>query len=145
MTFVTGSWFVKLDLNIYARIGISRGVPRGQAGFRKYQKLNPGGWFNSVPPERYRELYYAEVLNPLHPKHVVSELIAIAEGKIPALLCWEPPTPGDKWCHRGLVAAWLKDTIDMDVFEVGQEAEGAGRSHPKLHPSFRKPKGYAAE
>ena len=48
------------------------------------------------------------------------------------------PTTGDNWCHRGLVAAWLKDTLALDVFEVGQEAEGAGWAHPKL-TSLRRP------
>ena len=134
---VTSSWFVKLDPARYARIGISRGVPRGQSGFRRYQKLNPGPWFNSVDAKMYRRLYFEEILAPLDPRQVVDDLSALADGKLTALLCWEPPTPGENWCHRGLVAAWLGDTLGLDVFEVGQEVEGAGWSHPKLHPKMR--------
>jgi hypothetical protein len=134
----TSSWFVKLDPDVYCRVGISRGVPRGQSGFRRYSKLNPGPWFNRAAPERYLALYTAEILTPLDPQTVVNDLVRLAEGKIPTLLCWEPSTPGEKWCHRGIVSAWLKDTLDLDVFEVGQEQEGCGWSHPKLPPLFRK-------
>lgn len=45
-----------------------------------------------------------------------------------------------KWCHRGLVSAWFYDTLELEVFELGQEAEGFGHTHPKLHPSVRHPR-----
>jgi hypothetical protein len=134
---MTACWFSKLDPAHYARIGISRGVPRRMVGFRKYPKLNPGSWFHHVTPEEYRERYYSEILNPLDPQTVVDELIALAEGKIPTLLCWES-SGGEQWCHRGFVSSWLKDTLGLEVFEVGHEHEGCGWEHPKLHPSFRK-------
>lgn len=138
MTIATSSWFVRLDPEQYVRIGISRGVPRGQAaGFRKYPRLNPGPWFSSVSDDEYRARYYAEVLAPLDPAQVVADLEAIADGKIAALLCWEPPTPGNPWCHRALVSEWLFDTLGIEVFEVGQERYGCGRHHPKLAPQFR--------
>ena len=44
-----------------------------------------------------------------------------------------PPEPGPKWCHRGLVSAWLHDELGLEVFELGQEQCGCGWSHPKLH------------
>lgn len=136
---MTSSWFHKLDPAKYQRIGVSRGVPRGQtAGFRKYPKLNPGPWFNSVSPDRYLELYNAEILSPLNPTKVVEELREMAGDKIPVILCWEPSTPGEQWCHRGIVSAWLWDHLGMEVFEYGQEKEGFGWAHPKLHPRFRK-------
>ena len=104
VTIATSSWYKKLDPNIFSRIGISRGVPRGMPrGYKGYTKLNPGPWFNSVTPELFRELYFEEILKPLDPSQVVAELQAIADGKIPTLLCFEPPTPGEKWCHRELV------------------------------------------
>lgn len=139
MIIATACWFTKLDPAHYARIGISRGVPRGMAGFRKYPKLNPGGWFNSVPPEEYKERYYREILNPLDPQTVVNELLALAEGKVPTLLCWEKTNANSKdWCHRGFVAGWLADTLGIDVREVGLEHEGCGWHHPKLPPPFRR-------
>jgi hypothetical protein len=134
---MTSSWFTVLDPALYARIGISRGTPRGQRGYRRYPKLNPGSWFSSVSPEEYKERYYREILNPLDPQTVVNELVALADGKIPALLCWEKSNTGKDWCHRGFVSAWLKDTLGIDVFEVGLEHEGCGHAHPKLPSSMR--------
>jgi hypothetical protein len=136
-TIVTSSWFAQLDTERYARIGISRGTPRGQSGYRRYPKLNPGPWFTDPDTDRFIRNYYEQILNPLDPATVVRELTEMAEGRIPALLCWEPPTPGFKWCHRSLVSVWLKDTLDLDVYEIDQEHEGCGHAHPKLHPHKR--------
>ncbi len=58
----TSSWFTRLPENHLA-FGISRGTPRGMlAGYRRYPKLNPGKWFNSVSPQDYKRLYQDEVL-----------------------------------------------------------------------------------
>ena len=132
----TSSWFTQLDPVRYARMGISRGVPQ-QSGYRRYPKLNPGPWFNSVSNDEYRLRYYDEVLNPLDPVRVVAELQDIAGDLTPALLCWEPPTLGQTWCHRGLVSQWLHDMLGLEVFEIGEEHHGCGHRHPKLAPKFR--------
>jgi hypothetical protein len=36
------------------------------------------------------------------------------------------------------VAAWLKDELGLDVFELGFEQEGCGHRHPKLPRSLRR-------
>lgn len=138
---VTSSWFTKLPED-HLRIGISRGTPRGMAaGYRKYPKLNPGPWFRSCStPEEYRQRYYEEILNPLDPEKVVTEIEKIADGKVAVLACYEPPTPGTQWCHRALVSLWLKDTLGLDVPELGLEEHGCGHHHPKLHPILVPPK-----
>jgi hypothetical protein len=138
-TIVTTSWFSKLDPDVYTRIGISRGALRGQSGFRRYAKLNPGVWFNSVGPEEYRNLYYAEVLDRLDPKVVVADLLKLADGRVPALCCFEPASD-PLWCHRALVSSWLSDTLGLAVFEIGREDDGYGWSHPKLPAEFRRPR-----
>lgn len=133
---VTSSWFTPLAAG-YCRIGISRGVPRGQRGYRRYGKLNPRPWFDSVSPERYRQLYFAEVLDPLDPEAVVRDLMELSQGEIPALLCWENASlPIRQWCHRSLVSAWLHVTLGLEVCEVGLEAYGFGWNHPLLDPSL---------
>ena len=87
VTIATSSWFANLDPAKYTRIGISRGVPRGmRGGYKRYIKLNPGPWFNSVSPERYVEMYQPEILTPLNPQNVVEELAKLADGRVPALL-----------------------------------------------------------
>lgn len=133
----TSCWFTKLPAG-YRRIGISRGVPRGQKGFQRYNKLNPGPWFNSVDANRYKVLYYAEVLNALDPQRVVDELVAISDGEVPVLLCWEnAKLPIKEWCHRGIVSAWLHDNLGLEVFEYGLESHGCGWEHPLLDASLR--------
>ena len=130
---VTASWSTQLPGDL-VRIGISRGPPRGQRGYRMYSPLKPGPWFGTVPPKQFYKLYMAQ-LAELDPERVVTELNALAAGRTPALLCFEPSPPDPRWCHRVLVAGWLMDSLDLDVLEYGHEGEGAGWSHPKL-PSF---------
>jgi hypothetical protein len=133
---VTSSWSTRLPA-AFARIGISRGPPRSQSGYRMYRPLAPGSYFKSVPVPEYRERYMAD-LAKLDPARVLAELDALADGRKPALLCFEPPDPDSHWCHRGYVSAWLADTLGLEVFEVGQEAHGCGWAHPKLPPEYRR-------
>ena len=98
---ITASWYTKLPAG-YCRIGISRGTPRGQRGFKLYRKLAPGRWFNSVDPLEYRQRYFA-LLEQLDPAETLVELAALAEGQIPALLCFERAPPDRSWCHRAFV------------------------------------------
>ena len=134
---VTSSWFTTLP-GTHARIGISRGVPRGTpAGYRRYAALNPGPWFSSVPVEEYIARYNDEVLSRLDPQGVLDDLTTLSAGRIPTLLCFEKPVPGPDWCHRGLVSLWFHQTLGLDVFEFGQERHGFGISHPKMPPEFR--------
>ena len=133
---VTASWFTKLP-ETHAPIGISRGVPRGRSGYRRYTALQPGAWFRSVGTEEFVKLYNAEILAPLDPQRVVDELVELAVGRLPALLCYEASAPGPDWCHRSLVSLWFHQELGLEVYELGHEHEGCGRSHPKLHPSYR--------
>jgi hypothetical protein len=130
----TSSWFVPLPEG-HARIGISRGVPRRiGSGYRVYRRLQPGPWFNiGLPPAEWVARYHAEVLSKLDPRRVVAELLRLANGGIPVLVCWEPPS-GKAWCHRSLAAAWLSRSLGMTVPEVGFEGL-AQDAHPLLPPT----------
>jgi hypothetical protein len=134
---VTSCWRTSLPPE-YAPIGISRGVPRGRSGFRRYTKLQPGPWFSSTSLEEFTRRYNEEILVPLDPELVVKELLEMAGDRIPTLLCWEPPEPGPNWCHRSLVSIWLWERLGLEVPEFGLEHEGFGWSHPKLHPDVRR-------
>lgn len=134
---LTSSWFSPRP-DGHVRVGISRRTPRGMpAGYRRYPKLAPGPWFASVSPLEYQRLYQDEILSRLDPQRVVDELVQFADGQVPVLCCYErSDTPAEKdWCHRGLVSVWLKETINLDVFELGRESCGCGYQHPKLHPT----------
>jgi hypothetical protein len=62
--------------------------------------LQPGKWFSTTGIEEFTKLYNEEILAPLDPEAVVKDLVDIADGRVPALLCWEPPEPGPRWCRR---------------------------------------------
>ena len=105
------------------RISIARYAPRGTpAGFKIYKPLAPGEWFNSVSEEMYRELYFAQ-LSELNAADVVKDLESMAGGAEPILLCYESVkdiAAGKTYCHRHMVAEWLKREIGIDVPELGQ-------------------------
>jgi hypothetical protein len=118
----TASWFAKLPPDA-TPVGISRGVPRGRAGYRRLRELEPGEWFKSVPPERYLALY-REILERLDPAAIRDRLLAF--GSKPMLPCFEHADDihsGAKWCHRHIVATWLEDTLGIAVPEL---------AHPRL-------------
>lgn len=82
---------------------------------REYKKLAPKyGFFKKYKEDgdidAYTESYYAEVLDELDPKEVYEEL-----GEDAVLLCWEPY---NKFCHRFLVAEWLKKELDVEIREI---------------------------
>lgn len=136
VTITTSSWFTRLPPD-YARISIARSAPRGQSGFRTYRQLAPGTWFRSVSAKEYHRRYFEEILGRLNPSQVVKEIMDLAEGKTPALLCWEKPEPGPDWCHRGYVSQWLHESLGLEVTEFGQERHGFGTSHPKIPAEYR--------
>ena len=127
---VTSSWFSDLPPE-YCRIGVSRGVPRGQSGYRMYRKLQPGSGTLKLPDDQFTAHYFGQVLQELDPHRTLNELVAIAAGKTPALLCFEH-THSAAWCHRGMISAWLQQTLGLAVPEYGREDEGCGLDHPKL-------------
>lgn len=91
-------------------VAISRGVPRWYKG-RTYMPLAPSWALIKVRDEaEYTRRYKIEVLARLDPRKVADDLGADA-----VLLCWERP---GEFCHRRLVAAWLKETLGMDVLEL---------------------------
>jgi hypothetical protein len=130
---VTSSWFTKLPDTV-ARIGISKGSPRGQSGFRRYAPLVPSFPLH-VPLDAYLRLY-GEQLARLDPQRVVADIAALAGDKpMAALLCFErSDSPPSDWCHRGLVSQWFAETIRLDMPEWGCEHGGTGCRHPKLPP-----------
>lgn len=57
----------------------------------------------------YEEKYRKEILSKLDPRLIAQ----CCEGKV--LLCYEKT---GKFCHRHIVARWLKETLNIDVIEV---------------------------
>jgi hypothetical protein len=132
----TASWATKLP-DDHLRVGISRGVPRRlPAGYRVYRALAPGPWFNSVGIEEYYHLYRTEILGPLDPRLIADALLALGNGRVPVLLCYEQPIPG-QWCHRAMAAEWLAETLGATVPEFGFESLPQ-HEHPMMPPQLRR-------
>jgi Protein of unknown function, DUF488 len=81
-----------------------------------YRKLQPAQGTLGLPPAEFTSNYVREVLGRLDARQVVDELLDIADGKTPALLCFEH-THSEAWCHRGIVSVWLQAEIGLDVPE----------------------------
>ena len=81
---------------------------------------------------RFRE----EILVPLNPCAVAAELVEMAAGRTPVMLCHERPGTG-QWCHRALVAEWLAQATGEPVPEFGFETLPQ-HNHPLMPPSLRR-------
>lgn len=96
-------------------VAISRGVPKWFKG-RAYMALAPSWELVRIKDKDvYTKRYTAEVLNKLEPHKVVKEL-----GDDAVLLCWER---SGEFCHRRLVAEWLRATLGIEVSELGQNTK----------------------
>lgn len=102
------------------RVGISIGTPRKVGGtIPTYRSLAPRRSMLQLPLIPYREIYFGEILSRLDPHQVVDELIELAGGSEPVLLCFErPPFTEENFCHRRMVAEWLANTVGLDVSEL---------------------------
>jgi len=58
----------------------------------------------------YIDEYYKQLMQ-LDPQEVYNELFVI-HNENPVLLCWEP---AGEFCHRRIVAEWLRDTLGIEV------------------------------
>lgn len=132
---MTASWSAVLP-DTHARIGISRGRPRRQSGYRVYSSLAPGEWWNKVDIEEFHALYMRQ-LSLLDPENVLSDLRNIAGNRIPTLLCFERLGDSTAYCHRAFVASWFKTTLGLDVAEFGADPNRIGCLHPKFPPELR--------
>lgn len=111
-------------------IGISQGIPKGWQG-KRYLALAPPWELVKDTSPGFTERYYERVLNRLDPQIVVAEIEAMA-GPNAILLCWEAP---GVFCHRIVVAEWLRHELGIEVKEwspiaaggEGIKAEGLGQ------------------
>lgn len=105
------------NLKAYAglkSIGISIGTPRWLPRMEKYPLLFPKRWMLPLEREPYTEAYRTHILMGLNPRAVLSDLERLSGGADVVLLCYEKP--GD-FCHRQLVAEWLRAKTGLEVGE----------------------------
>lgn len=85
-----------------------------------YRPLNPKRSFLHDPEQQYTPKFEA-LLAKLDAKKVVSDLEEISKGNDVVLLCHEKEAD---FCHRHLVADWLKDKLNLEVIELGKMQGG---------------------
>ena len=107
------SYFGSKKWNYGNAVSIARYSPRWYQG-HIYEPLFPTDRIlkmyhtGMLTDKGYADMYYEQVLLHLNPNDIYNDL----DGKI--LLCYEKP---DDFCHRHLVAQWLRD-FDYPVFEL---------------------------
>jgi len=112
-------------------VAISLGVPRGWQGRRCKALAPPRDLIKIMEPEKFIPLYRAQVLDRLDPMQVIREM----GGDNFILCCWEPP---GEFCHRRVVAAWLRKRTGMLV----EEFNPTKRGHTEWLRSLQAPKPY---
>jgi hypothetical protein len=98
-------------------VAISRGIPRGWQGRRCKALAPPRDLIKIMEPERFIALYRAQVLDKLDPMQVIQDL----GGDNFIMLCFEPP---GEFCHRRVVAAWMRKHTGVLVEEFNQKRRG---------------------
>ena len=100
-------------------VSIARFPPKWYTGAR-YLPLAPTQDMLKIKDwDEYRRRYHKEVLAVLDPDRVLRDLGVDGSDHDIILLCFEKERTH---CHRGLVAAWLHETKEITVPELGNES-----------------------
>lgn len=135
----------------FALIGIAGQSPKDWTGL-EYKKLAPNKdiyfeWHEAMRRakdqpdrailehnacDRYTERFVAERLDKLDKGQVIKDILVLAQGKIPVLMCYEEP---GEFCHRHIVAKWLQENtgIIAEEWEVINRMEVKVNSEPTTH------------
>lgn len=100
-------------------IGIAGISPPGFDGL-EYKRLAPkrfiyDNYIKSGDEETYSRDYFRHVLDKLNPEQVLKDLENFSGGKDIVLLCYEKP---NQFCHRHLVAYWMKSELGIEIEEL---------------------------
>src|SRR5512136_2258650 len=100
-------------------VSIARFPPKWYTGAR-YLPLAPAPDMLRIPDwDEYRRRYREEILSVLDPDEMLRDLNVDGAGHDIVLLCFEKDR---SHCHRGLVAAWFRETKGIIVPELGDES-----------------------
>ncbi len=82
----------------------------------EFKKLAPDAYYIKYPECQYIPIYEKK-LDKLNAKNVYNELKILSNGNDIVLLCYEKE---GVFCHRILVAKWLKKELGIEVKELGK-------------------------
>jgi hypothetical protein len=101
-------------------IGISRGVPRGNPGYRYrvLRSLAPSReTFAIQDRERYAASFRAQ-LEELGAGRILADLKRIGGTGSIVMLCWEPLADPSEWCHRRMLARYIERETGLEIPEL---------------------------
>jgi len=101
-------------------IGISRGTPGGNPGFRYrvLRSLAPSReTFAIQDRERYAASYRAQ-LEELGAGRILADLKRIGGTGAIVMLCWERMADPSEWCHRRMLARYIERETGLEVPEL---------------------------
>jgi hypothetical protein len=101
-------------------VGISRGTPRGNPGFRYRlaRELAPSRAAFALEDREAFEEAYTRQLEEIGPRAILERLEALSRGRPTILLCWERLLDSGEWCHRRMLADYLRERAGIEVPEV---------------------------
>lgn len=98
-------------------IGIALKPPTWYMGVSVYDVApTPSILYGTQTEEEYTRRFKHEVLARQDAQKFVDKIKAISQGKDVALCCFEKPR---EFCHRHIVAEWLKEKLNIEVDEYG--------------------------
>lgn len=101
-------------------IGISRGTPRWDPGFRYrvMRSLAPSDATWALEDLSEFEASYVEQLERSGAEKIMDDLARIVGNRPAVLLCWERLTGPDEYCHRRTLAGFLEREAEIVVPEL---------------------------
>ena len=114
----TGYYGKRLEYNAI-KVAVSRTLPIGWMNL-VYQSLSPSNKLlnqyreNLINRDEFKELYLKEI-NRLDKKEVYEYFNELLKYDNVVLLCYEKPY---QFCHRHILAEWLKEQFNWDVQEM---------------------------
>ena len=77
---------------------------------------SPSILYGAKTEKEYTRRFKNEILSRKDAQKFVDKITAMSRGKDVALCCFEKP---DEFCHRHIVAEWLKEQLGIEVDEYG--------------------------
>jgi hypothetical protein len=103
--------YSRVDPRVMVPVRTSIGAPRF-AGYQleEWPAVYPWGLLDVTDPDEFRRRYRHR-LHRQTPRILaeLAELLAKYDGWPLALCCWEDLTKPGAWCHRTLLAEWLRE------------------------------------
>ena len=113
---------------LYYRVGISVGVPKFRLNYKIDEQcymFAPTGAMLRMTDDQYVDAYRRKLETSGIGKirWMLNKLQENAAGKDVVLLCYEDIRDPDQWCHRTLLAEWVRENIGISMEELADPGQ----------------------